>query len=480
MTRLNISYLINKNKWLIVSVSLWIIIWAGYNTGIERILAPGFPASTIDLIHGLRSFLPILAGLLAFSFLFVKRKNILKGFLLKPLGLLLLFSILGIFSSLIFSTEPLRALYWGLMYISVLLVLLAIMNGANGLKNLCHIIRINWIIAAILALGLLVFFLIQFNVFENFSFNSLICSGRPYEKLAGIKAETDIFGMAGTRPTGFGRYAGIAALVFFVFLISRQGIISKVVWGILFFLFLLINFFARGKAVLASFSGSLAFTLFILKEIRIYWILLLIIVILASGFLILYKEPCSFFINGQLLELRESNGTASYSLQEKSYEDGSMQQITGEKQLLINSKELKKIATLTGRTTGVWNDSINLFFSSPVLGYGFQSDRIFLNGQHAHNSIIHALIQTGLLGSIPFVLAFALTIISLFYLFKNSLLDKKEKIFLIEISAVFVFILIRSITESFTYYSADFLFLAPIIAYIELLREEKNFSNKHE
>jgi len=129
--------------------------------------------------------------------------------------------------------------------------------------------------------------------------------------------------------------------------------------------------------------------------------------------------------------------------------------------------------TLSGRTTGVWPQALKLFLKSPLIGWGFQADRIFLAGQHAHNAILHALIQTGIIGTIPFIIAFIWAWIILFKLLKNPSLT--EKPFLIEIAAIFAFFTIRAITESTgAFFGVDWILLAPLIAYIQYLWFQKS------
>jgi O-antigen ligase len=77
------------------------------------------------------------------------------------------------------------------------------------------------------------------------------------------------------------------------------------------------------------------------------------------------------------------------------------------------------VFTLSGRTIGVWHEGWGLFLESPLLGFGFHADRIFLEGQHMHNSLLHALVQTGLIGTVLFILAFIWAWIILFRLLKK-------------------------------------------------------------
>jgi len=133
------------------------------------------------------------------------------------------------------------------------------------------------------------------------------------------------------------------------------------------------------------------------------------------------------------------------------------------------------IFTLGGRTVGVWPQAWKLFLKSPLIGFGFHADRIFLEGQHAHNAILHALIQTGVIGTIPFIIAFVWAWIILFKLFKKPI---PEKPFLIEIAAIFAFFTIRGITESTgAFFGVDWILLAPLLAYLQFLNQ-KNYGQK--
>jgi N-acetylglucosaminyldiphosphoundecaprenol N-acetyl-beta-D-mannosaminyltransferase len=132
------------------------------------------------------------------------------------------------------------------------------------------------------------------------------------------------------------------------------------------------------------------------------------------------------------------------------------------------------VINLSGRTSGVWKDSWYLFLKNPLFGFGAQADRYFLNGQHAHNTVIHAMLQAGILGTIAMILAFVWHLFYLVKLFINPLIQTKDKQFLITITAVLIFFIVRGLTESLVFFSADWLFVAPIIVYIQCLYNELN------
>ena len=123
--------------------------------------------------------------------------------------------------------------------------------------------------------------------------------------------------------------------------------------------------------------------------------------------------------------------------------------------------------TLTGRTT-TWEEGLHYLWNSPLVGLGFQADRVYL-GTHMHNAFLHVLFQAGLLGGGAILISIALTWC---YLIKYFFLNQPEDKSLIpsEIPAVFLFVTISSVTEStFAYFSAAWLLSAPIVAYVMAL-----------
>src|ERR1700674_1730098 len=66
----------------------------------------------------------------------------------------------------------------------------------------------------------------------------------------------------------------------------------------------------------------------------------------------------------------------------------------------------------------LWRTAIPMWLDSPILGNGFASTRIIpisslggMTATHAHNSFLQALVEVGLLGSIPVFLAIALVVL---------------------------------------------------------------------
>ena len=419
-----------SKKILIISLFLWLMLWGGYNTGIERLIAPGFPSGALDLFHGLRAFLPPVAAYLAIIMLLARHSFPLQ-FFKGPLGLLVLYAIVGIFSSIFLSLEPLIALYWAIQYVSVLIVLWLIFSMPNPSAILSRLIIINWIIAAILIVGLFAFLIFKVGMVPLVTSGDFLV-GRPYENIGGIGAGVEILGMPGTRPTGLGRYAGVVALGALAMFCRGKKLWEKTILLLLFFFFLFILVFSKGRSAILAFVAG-AIVIFILYKgrkiffVSVIFVMFLLLLLGLTGF---YQ---AFWIN--LIE------------------------------------KMPFVFTLSGRATGIWPEAWRLFLNSPLIGYGFHAGRIFLQ-QHTHNALLHAFTQTGIIGGIPFVAALISVWISIMHISHNP----KEKHFSLplEIPALVAFFTVLSITEStFAFYGTVWLFSAPLFAYIQCQKQPR-------
>lgn len=416
---------------ILLSGALWLMLWGGYATDIGRLTSPDFPAGALDLFHGLRSLFPFLAAYIAIIILLAKRSLPMKPFH-GPLGFLALYTLVGIVSSISLSHEPLTALYWAAKYGFVILVLWPILAGTNSLHYLSRLINLNWILVGILTIGLFLFFMSQPGAI------SYLLAGdfwgvRPFEGLAGVPIEAGILGMVGTRPTGLGRYAGVAAIVTFAMLLNSKKQ-SKSIWFFLFLVFFSILVISQARTAIIA---------FLIGALLILWLqsrskgLFLAGAFSAAGLLGVigfYQALWIYFTMGRDFD-----------------------------------------PTLSGRAIGVWPEAWQLFLSSPLVGYGFHADRIFLEGQHAHNAILHALVQTGLIGTVLFILAFIWAWIILLRLFKKPSIQKSEKPFLIAVAGVLAYLTVRTITESTgAFFGTEWFVFATILAYLTILDKRKS------
>lgn len=124
---------------------------------------------------------------------------------------------------------------------------------------------------------------------------------------------------------------------------------------------------------------------------------------------------------------------------------------------------------LTGREL-TWSQAIDMVKQSPIFGWGFHADRILLESQHMHNSYLHALIQSGIIGFLFFVGAFASI---WYYVYKNEILKKvrgsesADRPFLLESLMILGALTARSFFESTAaFFGVDLLFFITAAVYI--------------
>jgi O-antigen ligase len=409
---------LSNSAWL--ALGLWFVLWGGYNTDITRLLRPGFPTDTLDLIHGLRAILPALAGWVACLVIFVRSKR-LFGWIVGPLGLMLLYAIIGLLSSVALSMEPVTAVYYGINYLAIILVILAISLVEDPLPDLLRVLKFTWGVGLMLTLGLL-------GVIPFLGSQAIVpTEGSP----VGIRAYTgsgSLLGMSATRNTGFARYAAISALALFPTLLRKGTRLTvRIAFGILLCASLYALYIANGRTEIAAFAVSMMLIVLLQRARRVIYILMGTAGAILVGMYGFYSGFFRYFTR--------ASGRID--------------------------------PTFTGRTE-IWANGWRYIMSSPFVGLGFQADRIYI-GWHMHNAFLHVLIQSGFIGGVAMYLALAIVWYHLIYHFLVHP-PADESLVPAEIAAIFLFTTTSSMTEStFAYYSANWLLAAPIVAYVMAL-----------
>lgn len=417
----SLGYLPRRSSLLpagLAGLALWLMLWAGYNTGPGYVLDPAFPSSNWELVHGLRAFLPLLAGWLALTML-LARQRVVSQAVEGPLGLLIVFAFVGLLASALLSEEPLQALYWAFAMGAIILVLMAVLCGAEEQPAMSRLLTLNWLIATALTLGILIGL-----PFLGGPSPSLVNPLDPHAHW-GRFATPDFIGMAGTRNTGLARYAAVAGVA------------------------------AAGRLWQGRFP------------LRAFWFL----VLLLSGYALLFAqgrtETVGFVVGVTVILLLRRTGRLLL------LGWGSLAGLlmwraeTFERLWIYGTRTGQFDPTLSGRIA-TWKQGWELFQQSPWVGFGFQADRYFLGGQHMHSALLHALVETGLLGTIPFVLAFVLAGVLVVRLYSGER-SRRSPALLDEIPGVLALFLVMSLMESTAYFSANLLFCAPVLAYLQLM-----------
>ena len=410
-----------------VAVGLWVMLWAGYNTNLWYIEQPNFPDSAMNLVHGLRAFVPLLAAWLALLIM-TARMGRLGEWILSPIGLLLFYAVVALASSALVSVEPGDAIYWGGMYFSIIAGLLAIVPVENPLPDLRQVMNFNWIVDSLLTLSLLgaLPFLGRHAMTD--------VEGSPVSVRAYGTGYNDegVLGMASTRNTGFARYAAIAGLVALARIWDGKPR-KRLMWSVMLLASLYALVLSNGRTEVLAFIASASLVLFPMKRKRTVLILVGVGGAALLGVVGFYNK---FF-----------------------------------KYITRTGHMDTNMLTLSGRTH-TWEEGWKLFVQSPWWGFGFQADRYYLH-QHMHNAFLHVFVQAGVLGGGAILLALiAVWLLTLKHFFFRPPRDRV--LIPPEIPGVLLFVTISSVTEStFAYYSAAWLLCAPIFAYVLALDRQQ-------
>ncbi len=419
---------ISQNSQL--AMGLWLLLWLGYNTSFDYLLSPNFDVKPTYFIHGIRAFFPILAAWISFFIVFA-RGNRAVTWLVGPLGLMLIYAVVGLIASLTYAPDPTHATYFGANYLAIVLVMIALVAVEDPLPDLRHVLNLTWNIGFLFTLSLL----------GLIPFLGSAALTETESNPVGVRAYgggTEILGMPGTRNTGFARYAAISALVALPRFIKKGNLAMRMVWGALFLASLSGLIIANGRTETFAFLGGVAIILGMEKTRRTINFLVAAAAGIVLGLRGFFAAFFMYITRTGVIDL-----------------------------------------TLTGRTR-TWEEALHYFWDSPWVGFGFQADRYYLGGEHMHNAFLHAYFQAGLVGGTAVVIGLIIVwVLILKYFFFKQPADRN--LIPPEIPAVFLFVTISSVTEStFAYFSAAWLLSAPIVPYVMALhrRMQKESANE--
>jgi O-antigen ligase len=397
------------------------MVWSGYNTTIYYAMDPFFPKSFINLVHGVRAFFPILAGVIA-AFQLAQRRSIPKWLAFGPLLLLLFYAGIGLASSLFVSPEPVGAAYWTFQYISVILVVMAVASGSEPEAHLGRYVAVNWGCCAVICLALLA----GIPLLGRGAVSQTAAS--PLGVVAYSRPREEVMGMAGTRNTGFGRFAGIIILVGLAKLLhDRKDKKTLFVWTPLTL--------AAGLALLLS-------------QARTSWV-----AVVVAALVLLARAPTRWRVPFTMLTLLAlplvwlsgfSHAFVLYMTRGRGIDP-----------------------TLTGRTV-TWAQGWQALQQSPWIGLGFWGDRFFLHGANIQNTLLDALMQSGFLGVIPFLIGLVWVWIGILRFYSTKPAGEASSL-PGELLAVMTFFTVYSITEiTYSFYSVGWMAMAPLFAHVQL------------
>lgn len=447
------------------------------------------PDSRIDFLQGLRATIPLVAAFIALVIGLTKlyRDRQRKLLFFSPLGFAAAYGLVGVAATVLSPSRDL-ALYWSLAYLSVPLVLWAVVSGNNPLDQIRLLINFNWLIIFIGVSALLAV------AFLYLDFGSQIL--RPLDLLQCQRAGSWHGLTSGfLRSTGVGRYAALAAIIL-ASLLWRGN--RRFLLGIFLLasVALLLSTGARGSIAGFGVAIALMSVLFWGKKALVAGAGVLLIAVplsLQTGVVQNFVDGClldgwdrsqsvSLFVNAGVpigfLEDNQNSPTAPPA----SSKPAGLQTEDQASALIPNSVQAQDDSdvstpgwipdgffTFTGRTV-VWSEGWRLFKESPVLGYGFHADRVLL-GTHMHNVFMHGLVQTGIIGVIPLMAALLFAWVLLVNALRNlRSLPAGHGHLIIQTAGVLAFLSIRAVFESTgAFFSVDWLLLGPLLLYVHVL-----------
>ena len=124
-------------------LGLWLTLFLSLQSGDIRNIA--HPGLNYTFLQGFRAALPLIAAFVALAILVMKiyRQGPDPTLMIGPLGLMAVYGIVGVVASTL-SPKGLDALYWSVSYLSVPLVLWAMVWRPNAMEWISRLILLNW------------------------------------------------------------------------------------------------------------------------------------------------------------------------------------------------------------------------------------------------------------------------------------------------------------------------------------------------
>ena len=468
--------------------------------------------------------MPFIAGTVSLVALAImaRKRQLDVSFFTGPLGLAFLYPVVGLIATLSSPDRP-QSLYWAGSYISVPIVLWAIGHGSDKLERVRRTIDLTWLIMVFASMALIAYSFLNLDLANAIAHPSIL------EQCQFGKAWfTDSSGLL--RSTGVGRYGAVAALV------AIGGIAYgrwRLVWGIVLLAAVLLLLSSGARSSFVAFVGASLLMVLLYGGWKAFLIAPLTTLLILL--VLFFTDVSGTILNECLLRSDESHApkqvepdTLSVSVITQTDSIVSIKPIgvpaestpvpatstttvgvpaeptpvpatstatigvpteptpvpaTSTAIIVPNSSTgstnlIKMTAgspiSFSGRTD-VWREALGLVKKSPLIGYGFNADRILLDA-HIHNAFIHSLIQTGALGTLPLVCG----IVFAWFLFLKTVrhlrdFSKRHSTRIVLAGGMLAFFSIRSIAESSgAFFGIDWLVLAPVLLYLSVVSRSED------
>ena len=453
-------------------LGLWGFLWAGIGGENQNVQQLAHPGPNEAFLRAIASVLPFVGAFISSIFVAYKlyRRDPAHFRIWGPLGLTMAYGLVGVLAAFR-SPSGWVSLYWSASYLAVPVVLLSVAWGQGGLERIGKYLLGSWFLLLFAAVVLFGYALIKLD------FGSALANPSTLWACDGIGSwYVDTSGVL--RSTGVGRYAAIAALLSLGGLWWRGWRYPAAII-LVGSLALLLSTGARTALVGLMVGAPVVAILYGGKRTVAGLALAAVVVIplaFTTGFHKPFTEKCLFH-GGGALTAKPRIRIVSTSSPAQPGETAKLDQILNPTPVPtdLEVEQLSAVGdffTLTGRTT-FWKEGLKLIKKSPVIGYGFHADRMLI-GDHIHNSYIYSMLQTGVIGSLAFVAGLILAWVLLIRLLLNiRKIVGLERAILISAAGLAAFFSVRTIPESTgAFFGIDWLILAPILLYLQLLHQK--------
>ena len=389
---------------------LWVCLWCNLNTGFWNIRVPN---TFSELVNTIRGSLPFAVLPIAAFMLLRRRKLQLPS--QSPSRYLLFYGLIASFAA-VFSPMPEWSLYWSCAFVASILAGWAAIDRADTLEAAQKLLISTWIATFIVAA--IIGYQARGTVFGSAA--------------TGYNVLSDLNGLS--RSSGVARWAAVPGLVSLVraYYTRRRGLIAFYLAASAVSFFIVYRMQSRG-AVFGSFA-ALIFAFLVSSKLRRY---ALPFAAAAIVMIVIVESP-------ETVSVR----VASY---------------------LERGQNRTDFLSMTGRTRA-YHRGTAAFEEAPILGRGQWADRLVVN-EHIHNSFLQALLNSGIIGGIPYFASWFAGWWLFYRLQKSSnRLRPEDRIHLLECGTVMMFFTVRAMPETTTAsYAVDLLVMIAVYLYLECL-----------
>jgi len=473
-----------------IFLALWALLILGLQPGaLSDIVNPRANLAYVQIVRGL---LPVVAGAIALAILAVRLANgqRINFSLFSPLGFTAVYAFVGLFSAML-SPKGWEALYWSAAYLSVPLVIWIITWNSDPLQTAIRLVKLNWLII-LLALVITFFMGIVYLGLGKWIFTPsrwIECQPQGWFDLT---SQT-------IRDTAVGRYAAISGIIAISQISLKK---SGTFWGLIFVISMILLLFSGARTAMVGFGAAVPVILVLRGDKKMFVGAVIATIILVPTFWA--TDGHNAFLNNCIWRTTSPSEPSASPIPAVVSAPSSIgdtdpapigdtdpapntvkdsepiapvveQKVKPDSPVVEQNKTVGNIPdaffTFSGRTM-VWSEGWKIFKDSPLLGRGFQADR-FLLGTHMHNSMLHAMVQTGTLGTIPLLVALVFIWTLMIRAVRNlSRFPMIHKSLIIQLAGILTFFSVRTFSESTgAFFGVDWLLLAPVLVYLQMVNQ---------